>query len=80
MIGVQVELALPFCYRHRHGQVGGGQSGQQAFPNSIMAELSPTDRGLMARGGETNVNVGLSVAYLAREVNRYNAKQARRGK
>ena len=62
------------------GQVGGGQSGQQAFPNSIMAELSPTDRGLMARGGETNVNVGLSVAYLAREVNRYNAKQARRGK
>jgi TP901 family phage tail tape measure protein len=61
----------------------GGQVGAPspvAFPNSMMTELSPTDRSLLARSSNADVNVQVSIADLARQVNAYNAKQAKRGR
>lgn len=60
------------------GQVGG--STNVNFPNSMMTELSPTDRALMARGGGGDVSVSVSIADIARRVNAYNARQSKRGK
>lgn len=59
------------------GQVGGGSSSV-SFPNSMMTEMSPTDRALLAQR-QAPIEMTVNIARLAREVNAFNARQTKRG-
>lgn len=58
------------------GQVGGSSS--VSFPNSMMTEMSPTDRALLAQRSSP-IEMTVSISRLAREVNAFNARQTKKG-